>query len=82
VRDLPILGKEVYLELTVQQFICDNCKRQFSEKFKFVAEGAALTKRMGRYLYEYMKKESLAHVSGRENINWNVLQNIFTNTQI
>lgn len=78
VRDLPILGKEVYLELSVHQFICDNCKRQFSEKFEFVEDSSALTKRMGKYLYEYIKKETLEHVSGRENIHWNILQNIFS----
>lgn len=78
IKDLPILDKEVYLELTVQQFICDNCNRQFSEKFEFIEESSAMTKRLGKYLYEYMKKESLEHVSGRLNIHWNVLQNIFS----
>ena len=77
VRDLPLLGREVYLEITVRQYVCENCNRHFNEKFDFIEEHNLMTKRMAKYLYECAKKESVEHICGRENIQWKTMQNIF-----
>ena len=38
VKDLPISGQAVYLEVNRRQFKCKNCGKPFSEELDFVAE--------------------------------------------
>ena len=78
IRDLPILGKEVLLELTTRQFFCSDCERYFQEKFDFVVPSKQMTIRLEKYLYECCKTESLEKVSARENVGWNTLEEILT----
>jgi transposase len=77
IRDLPILGKELYLELVSRQFSCQNCNRTFYESFNFVGSHRSMTTRLEAYLYQCCKDSSFKEVAIRENVLWDVLQNIF-----
>lgn len=46
VKDLPISGKLVYIELKVQRYKCVDCKSVTSDKFSFIDEGTQMTKRL------------------------------------
>lgn len=77
VRDLSILGKEVYLQLISRQFICESCNRYFYEQFEFVGKNQQMSKRLEAYLYQCCQDSSFKTVSIRENVLWDVLQSIF-----
>jgi transposase len=78
VRDMSILGKEVYLNLESRQFHCGDCSRYFQEQFSFVKSSKTQTIRLEQYLYCCLKTSSFKQVSVRENILWDVLQDLFT----
>ncbi|MBC7777680.1 MAG: transposase family protein [Phycisphaerae bacterium] len=48
VRDLHILGKEVWLHIRVKQYLCEACNRYFSEHFSFVESNKSYTKRQAK----------------------------------
>jgi len=77
VRDMSILGKEVYLNLESRQFHCGDCSRYFQEQFSFVKPSKTNTIRLEEYLYACLKTSSFKQVSVRENILWDVLQDLF-----
>jgi len=77
VRDMSILGKEVYLNLESRQFHCRDCSRYFQEQFSFVKPSKTNTIRLEEYLYACLKTSSFKQVSVRENILWDVLQDLF-----
>jgi transposase len=77
IRDLSILGREVYLRIVSRQFICKTCNRYFYEQFEFVGKNQQMSKRLEAYLYQCCHDSSFKAVAIRENILWDVLQNIF-----
>jgi transposase len=77
VRDMSILGKEVSLNLESRQFHCGDCSRYFQEQFSFVKPSKTNTIRLEAYLYACLKTSSFKQVSVRENILWDVLQDLF-----
>jgi transposase len=78
VRDMSLLGKEVYLRIESRQFHCEDCGRYFQERFSFVEANKTQTIRLEKYLYGYLKSgRSIQEVAVRENVLWDVLQGIF-----
>jgi Transposase and inactivated derivatives len=74
---MSILGKEVYLNLESRQFHCRDCSRYFQEQFSFVKPYKTNTIRLEEYLYACLKTSSFKQVSVRENMLWDVLQELF-----
>lgn len=77
VRDMSLLGKEVYLHLESRQFHCETCNRYFQEQFSFVESKKTQTIRLEQYLYMCIKDSSIKKVAVRENVLWDVLQSLF-----
>lgn len=78
IRDMSLLGKGVYLHLESRQFHCESCERYFQERFSFVAPHKTQTVRLEQYLYGWLKDSSFKQVAARENVCWDVLQELFT----
>jgi len=51
IRDMSLLGRDVYLYLESRQFHCEDCDRYFQERFSFVEPNKAQTIRFEQYLY-------------------------------
>lgn len=77
IRDMSLLGKEVYLYVESRQFQCEDCTRYFQEQFSFVESNKSQTIRLAQYLYLCLKDSSFQAVAVRENVLWDVLQGIF-----
>lgn len=77
VRDLPISGKEVYLNIEVRQFECEYCDQYFSEPFTYVAPNKTMTIRFEEYLYYSSKGVDLSYVSFKEKVDWKTVNSIF-----
>lgn len=63
VKDLPISGQPVYLQVNRRQFKCDNCRKPFSEELDFVASKRTYTKRLAENILEQLKEGDILNVS-------------------
>lgn len=70
IRDMALLGREVYLHLRTRQFHCQSCNRYFNERFSFVEPSKTLTIRYEKYLYKMCENICISDVSTKEDISW------------
>ena len=56
VKDLPLSGQPVYLQVNRRQFKCNNCRKPFSEELDFVASKRTYTKRLAENILEQLKE--------------------------
>jgi transposase len=77
IRDLPITGREVYLDLEERQFYCPDCDGYFSERFSFVEVNRTTTSRLEGYIYRCCLKSTIKAISVQENLLWDVVEGIF-----
>ncbi|OPF18611.1 ISL3 family transposase [Microcystis aeruginosa KW] len=63
VKDLPISGQPVYLQVNRRQFKCDNCQKPLSEELDFVANKRTYTKRLAANILEQLKEGDILNVS-------------------
>ena len=76
VKDMPISGKIVILDLEVRQFECD-CGSYFTESFRFVRPRKHLTRRYEEYLYDRCKGTELTYISDKEQLDWKTVNELF-----
>jgi len=76
IRDLPISGKKVILELEVRQFECD-CGKFFLERLDFVRANQHLTIRYEKYLYKRCKGVDIEYIAKKEELDWGVVDRLF-----
>ena len=74
VKDLPISGQPVYLQVNRRQFKCDNCRKPFSEELDFVASKRTYTKRLAENILEQLKEGDILNVSRRNNVTEEEIQ--------
>lgn len=76
IRDMALLGRKVWLCLTVRQFHCPHCDRYFNERFDFVEPSKTMTKRYEEYIYFFTENICISHVSVKEDISWATVNEI------
>ncbi len=74
VKDLPISGQPVYLQVNRRQFKCDNCQKPFSEELDFVAKKRTYTKRLAENILEQLKEGDILNVSRRNDVTEEEIQ--------
>lgn len=74
VKDLPISGQPVYIQVNRRQFKCDNCRKPFSEELHFVASKRTYTKRLAENILEQLKEGDILNVSRRNNVTEEEIQ--------
>jgi len=74
VKDLPISGQPVYLQVNRRQFKCNNCRKPFSEELDFVASKRTYTKRLAENILEQLKEGDILNVSRRNNVTEEEIQ--------
>lgn len=76
IRDLPISGKKVILNLEVRQFECE-CGNFFLEPFAFVRPNQHLTIRYEEYLYFRCKGVDIKYIAKKEELDWQTVDRLF-----
>jgi len=76
IKDLPISGKKVILDLEVRQFECD-CGNYFLESFAFVRPKQHLTIRYEEYLYFRCKGVDIKYIATKEDLDWETIDRLF-----
>ncbi|HYO05488.1 MAG TPA: helix-turn-helix domain-containing protein, partial [Phototrophicaceae bacterium] len=77
IRDLPISGQLIELEIPRRQYYCHNCKKYFTEQLCFVDEGRRYTKRYEEYIYHRVQVTTVEQVKREEELSWDQVQGIF-----
>jgi transposase len=77
IRDLPILGQLIELEIPRRQYYCKNCQKYFTEPLCFVDEGRRYTQRYEEYIYHRVQVTAVSQVKREEELSWDQIQGIF-----
>lgn len=68
-RDLNISGREVYLLITLRQFLCLKCGSCPTEKVGFADPNKSYTHRQAKYVFELCKKQSYKEIGAIVNMH-------------
>ncbi|MEG4495431.1 transposase family protein [Microcoleus sp. D3_18_C4] len=77
IRDLPISGQLIELEIPRRQYYCINCQKYFTEQLCFVDEGRRYTQRYEEYIYHRVQVTTVEQVKREEELSWDQIQGIF-----
>ena len=77
IRDLPISGQLIELEIPRRQYYCKNCQKYFTEQLYFVDEGRRYTQRYEEYIYHRVQVTTVEQVKREEELRWVQIQGIF-----
>jgi transposase len=77
VRDLSILGNNVYLEVPRRQFYCSKCDKYITERLSFMKLRQHHTIRYESMIYTRVKNSSIEEVSHEQELGWEEVQSIF-----
>lgn len=77
VRDLPLLGKVVYLKVPHRQFYCKKCHRYSTEKLSWLESQRRHTKRYELNIYERVIGGTLETVAREEKLSPDEIEGIF-----
>jgi len=77
IRDLPISGQLIELEIPRRQYYCKNCQKYFTEQLCFVDVGRRYTQRYEEYIYHRVQVTTVEQVKREEQLSWDQIQGIF-----
>ena len=77
IRDLPISGQLIELEIPRRQYYCKNCQKYFTEQLCFFDEGRRYTQRYEEYIYHRVQVTTVSQVKREEELSWEQIQGIF-----
>ncbi len=69
VKDLPMSGQPVYLEVNRRQFKCENCEKPFSEELKFVKKRRKYTSRLAREIVKQVLGDDIKTVAENNDVS-------------
>jgi transposase len=76
-QDLTIVGKEVYLDIRVPQFHCDDCNRYFSYDLPFADSHKSYTHRQARWIFELCHQQPFTEVGALVNKSHQTVEDIY-----
>jgi transposase len=77
IRDLPVFGQPVYLQVPRRQFHCGDCEKFCTERLPFMSWRHHYTTRYEQAIYEHVKQTSLEAVSRTEGLGAGTVKTIF-----
>lgn len=77
IRDLPVFGQRVYLQVPRRQFHCGDCQKYSTERLPFISWRHHHTQRYEEAIYEQVKQTSLEAVSRAEGLGPAEVKTIF-----
>ena len=68
IKDLPMNGQNVYLQVNKRQMKCENCLKTFSEPLKFCEPRRTYTKRLASDILTQVKHSNIKNVAERTGV--------------
>lgn len=76
VRDLPIVGLALSLEVAVYRLKCDCCGRTGSQKISWLAPHSRVTERLGKFVALWSEQFPIAHVCQLTGLHWSTVRQL------
>lgn len=77
VRDLDIVGKEVWLIITLRQYYCPNCKKYTTERLGFADSGKSYTHRQAKWIFDLCAQQPFSQVGALINMCSKTVENLY-----
>jgi len=77
VRDLSILGNQVFLVFDRHQFYCENCNIYFVEKLSFIDFNRHMTERYKNFIFDKVKVSTIKQVAKEEGLTYDQVKGVF-----
>jgi len=77
IRDLPICGRRVYLQVPRRQFRCNHCGKSTTEPLEFLEPYRRHTQRYEEYIYQRVTATSIEQVGREEQLKYDEVKGIF-----
>jgi transposase len=77
VRDLDIVGKEVWLIITVRQMYCPTCNKYFTESLGFADSGKSYTHRQSKWVFDLCSQQPFSEVGALINMCAKTVENLY-----
>lgn len=68
IKDLPLSGQPVYLEINRRQFKCDECRKPFSEELNFLKKRRTYTKRLAHSIVQEVLENDIHGVAKKSHV--------------
>lgn len=68
VKDLPLSGQAVYLEVNRRQFKCNSCQKPFSEELNFLKPRRTYTKRLAHSIIQEVLENDIHSVAKKSHV--------------
>lgn len=68
IKDLPLSGQPVYLEINRRQFKCVECHKPFSEELDFVKKKRSYTSRLAQDIVQQVLENNIKTVTERSHV--------------
>lgn len=69
IKDLPISGQSVYLEINRRQFKCESCQKPFSEELNFVRKRRQYTSRLATEIIRQVLADDIKTVAKNNDVS-------------
>lgn len=79
VRDLDMSGRQVWLQLRIRQFICQECNRYFSESIGFAQDGKSYTQRQAKWIVDCCARQPFTEVGALLDICPKTVERLYYN---
>lgn len=76
VRDLPMVGLALTLEVAVYRLKCDCCGRTGSQKISWLTPHSRVTERLGRFVALWSERFPIAHVCQLTGLHWSTVRQL------
>ena len=77
IRDLPIWNRRCWLRYSPRRFECASCEKTFVERVAWREPGLEYTTRYEQFIYEQVRRQSVAQVARDERLSEDIVQGIF-----
>jgi transposase len=81
IRDLPVFGRKVYLQVPRRQFYCYDCHKYSTERLEFVEFHHRHTHRFEESIHAKVKRANIEDVSREEELSRDKVQKIFNSIE-
>lgn len=77
IRDLPICGRRVYLQVPRRQFKCSHCEKSSTEPLDFLKPYRRHTQRYEEYIYQRVTATNIEQVGREEQLKYDEVKGVF-----
>lgn len=77
IRDVPVFGKQCFIQFTHRRFYCEKCRATFMEPLSFLNPDSIYTNRYEHHIYRLCRENTVSFVSQFECLGYDATEGIY-----